>query len=227
MTGSETEPRDDTLRLSYGFIEAEAVRAQALAVAAFLEVLHEVPHKVSEPLLGDIRYTWWLEAVDEIAEGRKVRYHPLSAALEPLIRTQGLEAGAFREAVEACRVLLEAGRLSLKQALELVDAADVALTRQVAVLIAPEADSNALSAPVRFYTLARMRAGGLIRDGEAGDSEYRHLYREARQALKTLPPKLLPLALPSALATDLWTGRRRGPLAQRFKLLWAFVTGRI
>ncbi|MEM9966097.1 MAG: squalene/phytoene synthase family protein [Asticcacaulis sp.] len=226
-TDSETEPRDDILRLSYAFIDDEAKRAQALAVAAFLELLREVPQKVSEPLLGDIRYTWWYEAINEIAEGRKVRYHPLSAALETLIRQHGLEAEVFREAIDAYRLLLEEGRMSLKQALELVDAADVALIRQAARQISPDTDTTALSAPVRFYALALMRAQGLLNADEAGDTEYRHLYREARQALKTLPSKLLPLALPAALATDRWTGHRRGPLGQRFKLFWVFLTGRI
>src|SRR5690606_19663850 len=139
----------------------------------------------------------------------------------------GLEAERFREAIDAYRLLLEEGRLSLKQALELVDAADVTLIRQAAALLSPEADTTALIAPVRFYALARMRAQGLLNADEAGDTEYRHLYREARQALKTLPPKLLPLALPAALATDRWTGDRRGPLSQRFKLFWAFLTGRL
>lgn len=226
-TDNETEPRDEILRLSYAFIDNEALRGQALAVAAFLELLREVPQKVSEPLLGDIRYTWWYEAIDEIAEGRKVRYHPLSTALEALIRQYGLEAEGFREAIDAYRGLLTEGRLSLKQALELVDAADVALIRQLAALISPDTDTTALIAPVRFYALALMRAQGLLNTDEAGDTEYRHLYREARLAIKTLPPKLLPLALPATLATDRWTGHRRGPLAQRFKLFWAFLTGRI
>ncbi|MFT4089691.1 MAG: hypothetical protein QM645_03090 [Asticcacaulis sp.] len=227
VTDTETEPRDEILRLSYAFIDNEALRAQALAVAAFLELLREVPQKVSEPLLGDIRYTWWYEAIDEIADGRKVRYHPLSTVLETLIRDRDLEAEAFRSAIEVHRVLLEEGRLSLKQALELVDAADVNLIRQMASVVAPEADNAALIAPVRFAGLAQMRAAGLINMDEAGDSEYRHLYREARQAIKTLSPKLLPLALPATLATDRWTGHRRGPLGQRLRLFWAFLTGSI
>lgn len=212
---AETEPRDEAVRLSYAFIEDAKLRAQVSAIAAFIEVLRDVPKKVSEPLLGDIRYTWWLEAIGEISEGRKVRYHPLSAALTPLIRERGLDPEVFVAAIDAHRVLLEE-RLSLKAALELVDAADVALMGQAAKLLAPGADATHLTGPVRFYALAKLKPD------EIGETEYRHLYREAREGFSQLPAKLQPLALPAALA---W--KEQGPLQKRLRLLWAFVRGKI
>ncbi|ESQ80482.1 squalene/phytoene synthase family protein [Asticcacaulis sp. YBE204] len=223
---TETVPRDEIVRLSANFIDDVQKREQVLAIFAFIELLRDVPARVSEPLLGDIRYTWWLEAIEEIAAGGKVRYHPLSAALEPLIREQGLDAEAFRTAIEAHRVLLD-GKLSMRDALTVADHGAVLLIRQAARLLDAKADSETLAAPARFQALAALKAARLLRDEEAGEAEYRHLYREARAALKRVPTALLPLVLPSALAGDVWFGRTRGAFSVRARLLWAFVSGRI
>lgn len=226
LADSEIVPRDEIVRLSANFIDDAQKRAQVLAVFAFIELLRDVPARVSEPLLGDIRYTWWLEAIEEIEAGGKVRYHPLSAALEPLIRGQGLDGSAFRSAIDAHRVLLD-GKLSMRDALAVADHGVVALIRQAARILDAQADSVNLAAPARFQALAALKAARLLKDDEAGEAEYRHLYREARTAMKRVPTSLLPLILPSALASDQWFGRTRGAFAVRARLLWTFMSGRI
>lgn len=225
MNNSEVIPRDEILSLSARFIDDARKREQVLAILAFVEVLQDVPARVSEPLLGDIRYTWWIEALEEIGAGGKVRYHPLSEALKDLIHEHGLSPEAFIAAIEAYRGVLE-GPLTMKEALIVADQGAAALMRQAARIVSPEADTVALTAPVRFYVLANLKAARLLKTDETGEAEHRHLRREAKAAMKTLPSALLPLAIPAALASDLWTGRKRGPLRLRLALLWAFVTGR-
>lgn len=61
------------------------------ALCALDHELSKIRHAVSEPLLGDIRLTWWREAVDELfahaqGEGRTPRYHPVIAELTALVK---------------------------------------------------------------------------------------------------------------------------------------------
>lgn len=221
---NETTPRDETVRLGAQFIEFEAKRRDVLALLAFAELLRDVPARVSEPLLGDIRYTWWAEALEEIRDQRPVRYHPLSAALEGAVRRYGLDAGALIAAIEAHRGLLD-GRLGLREALTVADQGQAAVLAQAAKVLSGA--SHDLTVAIRFQTLAALKAAGRLKDEEAGVSEGRHLWREARSAIKALPSALLPLALPSVAAGDLWQGRVRGALSLRLGLVWTFLTGRI
>ncbi|MFP1131181.1 squalene/phytoene synthase family protein [Asticcacaulis sp. W401b] len=222
----ETVPRDEVVRLAANFIEDAQTRADVLALLAFAEVLRDVPARVSEPLLGDIRYTWWGEALEEIRDGRKVRYHPLSTALAGVAERHALDMQALIDAIEPHRLQLD-GRLSLRDALSVADKGQAVVLAQAAKVLDPTADAACLLIPARFQTLATLKVAGHLNADEAGVEEGRHLYREARQGMKRVPPALLPLVLPTAVAAGLWQGRVRSALSVRLKLLWAFVTGRI
>ena len=64
-------------------------REDLLILYAFHYELSKVPDVTSEPMLGQIRYEWWREAIDEIYTERDVRRHEISTPLaEMLIRTQ-------------------------------------------------------------------------------------------------------------------------------------------
>ena len=64
-------------------------RRDLLILYAFHYELSKVPDVTSEPMLGQIRYEWWREAVDEIYSGREVRRHEISTPLaELLLRTE-------------------------------------------------------------------------------------------------------------------------------------------
>lgn len=63
-------------------------RDDLLVLYAFHYELSKVPDVTSEPMLGQIRYEWWREAVDEIYSGSAVRRHEISTPLaDLLIRT--------------------------------------------------------------------------------------------------------------------------------------------
>ena len=64
-------------------------RKDLLVLYAFHYELAKVPEVTSEPMLGQIRYEWWRESIDEIYSGRAVRRHEISTPLgEMLIRTE-------------------------------------------------------------------------------------------------------------------------------------------
>lgn len=63
-----------------------------------LELAH-VHHAVSEEMLGHLRYAWWEENLQAIADGRPPRAHPVLQALTPDSAGEGLRlVEAYRSA---------------------------------------------------------------------------------------------------------------------------------
>jgi len=56
---------------------------------------------VTNPIMGEIRLTWWLEAIAEIFEDKPVRRHPVVEALASAIERRKLPRGPFEAMVEA------------------------------------------------------------------------------------------------------------------------------
>jgi len=225
QANNECEPRSEDLRLASAFIGDAIRRADVLAVQALLETLRDIPGRVSEPMLGEIRMRWWYEAVEEIRDGKTPRYHPLSEALQRIVGQYGLPPEDLLALIEGQLPLLDQGPLDFKTALGIADAGEGMAARLCARILDPPADTADLAAPACFIGLAALKQRGRL--PEAGEAEGAHLYRDAAKAAKALPASLMPLALPAALASDTWTGRVRGPLSKRLKLFQAFVTGKI
>ena len=61
-------------------------RADLLILYAFHYELAKVPEVTSEPMLGEIRYQWWREAIDEIYGNQEVRRHEISTPLAEMIQ---------------------------------------------------------------------------------------------------------------------------------------------
>src|ERR1700761_2230747 len=83
--------------LSSRFIADAGLRADVVALYAFDHELARAPRVASNPLLGEIRLTWWREALDEIFEARAVRMHPTAQALARVVTGRRLA----REPLEA------------------------------------------------------------------------------------------------------------------------------
>ncbi len=222
MTPSELLPKNEDVLLSCAFIPDVEKRAGVLGLYSFLETLRDIPERVSDPLMGEIRLRWWYEAIEEIEAKRTPRYHPLTEVLQTLIETQGLDPKVFYDLIEGQMPLLDKGPMTIKEALSVVDRGEGIVARLAAEILATDGD---LTDVVRFYGLARIKAQRGLSD--AGEAELTHLLREARKAAKLLPMQLMPLALPASLAQALWRNRPLGPLAKRIKLFWSFITGRI
>lgn len=73
----------DRVRAAY-FAEEQARRRLMLLYAFHLE-LAKVPELVSEPMIGQIRYQWWREAIAEIYETDSVRKHEITTPLRTLL----------------------------------------------------------------------------------------------------------------------------------------------
>ncbi len=222
MTSSDVLPKNEDVTLACAFIDNPVKRADVLALYAFLETLREIPDRVKEPLMGEIRLRWWYEAIEEIEQGRPVRYHPLTDALKRLTTTYLLDTQLLLALVEGQMPLLDKGPLTTGAAMKAADAGEGNLMRLAVCIVEPEGEVE-LAAPARLYGMAQLKAQRGLSD--AGDAELGHLRRDARAAMKGLSSRTMALALPAALATGLWQGRPHGPLAKRLKLLASFLMG--
>jgi len=227
VTSSELLPPDikvksEDVRLACAFIPDADMRAEVLVLFAFLEALRDIPERVKDPLMGEIRLRWWYEAIEEIQQDRPVRYHPLTESLKAMIAHYGLAAEVFLDMIEGQMPLLDKGALTVREALGVVDRGEGNLLKLAAQMLGETADLTDIA---RLIGMAQIKALRTLSDG--GDMELAHLKCEASRSAKALPVVLMPLALPGALAADYWQGRVPGPLSKRLRLLWSFLTGAI
>ncbi len=103
--GRQVKEQDHDRYLTLVF--APAARREALfALNAFNQELARTAERVSEPLLGEMRFTWWRDALEAMAGGTTVPDHPVSQALADLVASGQLDP-------EACLALIEARRRDL------------------------------------------------------------------------------------------------------------------
>jgi phytoene synthase len=112
--------------LASRFIADEAARADVIALYAFD---HELSRAVAmkEPLMAEIRLTWWSEAIGEIFEGRAVRRHPVTLALARAVASRGLEREGLDAMIDGRFELIE----TPAHATEATEAALMALALKV------------------------------------------------------------------------------------------------
>lgn len=96
MSAADLDDLDEGVRrnkpdhwLASRFIADAGARADVIALYAFD---HELSRAlaVKEPLMAEIRLTWWSEAIAEIFEGRAVRRHPVALALTQAVKRRDL-----------------------------------------------------------------------------------------------------------------------------------------
>ncbi len=99
--------RGDPDRWRTAMIAPAAVRPGLMALYAFNLEIARAPWVTSDAALAGIRLRWWLDALDEIYDGRPPRHHEVVEPLAAAIREGDLPRRLFDEAVEAR--LAEAG----------------------------------------------------------------------------------------------------------------------
>ena len=148
---------DPDRRLAALFAPAP-VRARLFALYAFNHEIARVSEAVSEPLIGDMRLTWWRDAVSALcAEAPQVRRHDVTEALAPFASEIG--ETALTGLIEARRVEVDGDGLSdVEACLAHADATAGALIRIAAALSGGAPDDALISACGRAWGLT-----GLLR----------------------------------------------------------------
>ncbi|MEM1140816.1 MAG: squalene/phytoene synthase family protein, partial [Pseudomonadota bacterium] len=81
---------------------APAEKREALwALYAFHAEIARVRDTVSEPMLGEIRLTWWRDVLDELYAGEAPRAHEVVVPLAHLIRSHGIARDPLEALIDA------------------------------------------------------------------------------------------------------------------------------
>ena len=103
---AETQRLDPDRYLCALFAPADR-REPLLALSVLGRQLARVPHIVTQPMAGLIRYQWWRDAIDEAAAGRP-REQPVVEGLAAGLRPGRLRVDALQALVDAYEAQLEA-----------------------------------------------------------------------------------------------------------------------
>lgn len=220
-----TEDLDAALRtadpdrwLSSRFVAAPEARADIVALYAFDQELARAPRAASNPLLGEIRLTWWREVLDEAFGGRPVRHHPVAQALAAAIARHALPRAPLEAMIDARYRELDPAPMTPQEALDWArDTGGTAAGLAARVLGATD---EAAVAAGTAWALAFRAAG---RPDLA--AAFREALAEARRARPSAAT--FPAAAHAVFARDRAANRRAGEFARKLRITWAVATGRL
>lgn len=191
--------------LSSRLVAGERARADLITLYAFEAELMTIPTRVTQPLLAEMRYTWWAEQMDGVFAGVPRKGHPVLEALTELVARHGLDREPFDALIDA-----HIGRV--REQPHDLDAFYVG-PMQVATRVLAGRGGDALVSDAA-------RVWGLTQTGRR--QEAASLRAVANKALKRLPTAGFPAVAHAALTDP----DRPEPL-KRLRLLWSVLRGRI
>lgn len=157
------------------------------ALYAFHAELAKVPELVSEPVMGQIRYQWWRDCLDEIYQETAVRAHEVSEPLAAMIAQSGISRFLLDRIIDGRERDLEPRPFEdLGAAIDYADATSGALAAAAVTLcggqVMPQAGRlwglTGLARSYRYYS------DGMLKNLEFADllSAILSAYSEVRKA---------------------------------------------
>ena len=207
-----TDPLDAQVRagdldrwLASRLVADPQARADLIVLYAFEAELMGIPTRVTQPLLAEMRYTWWADQLDGVFSRQARKGHPILEALTDMVARRGLDRAPLDALIEA-----HIGRVHGQP--HDLDAFYVGpMQAAVRILAGPGHDARVIEAG---------RVRGLAQTGRL--EEARAARRPANAGLKGLPAEAFPAVAPAALL------RPDEPEAvKRLRLIWATARGRI
>jgi phytoene synthase len=221
--------------LSSRFITDPIRRADVIAIYAFNQELTRVALGSREPMVAEIRLTWWREGLDELLARKPPRAHPVMQALTEAIRRNGLAAAPLEALADSSFEELEPGRFADEDALERYLDATSGAVMALAAAITGGVDVAALRPAAHAWGLVgliRRRAAGVDRFPESWSADepiarVRQALVAARAPIAALPVEAFPAVAHLALASGYLVGREPSELEKRARLTWAVLRGRV
>src|SRR5690606_10285825 len=81
--------------LSSRFVGDLQARGDLIALYAFEAELLNIPTRVTQPMLAEMRYVWWRDQVDGVFAGVARKGHPVLEALTDIVARRGLRRAPF------------------------------------------------------------------------------------------------------------------------------------
>lgn len=204
--------------LSSRFIGDPALRADVIALYAYDHELARAPKVASNPILGEIRLTWWREMLDEAYEGRPVRQHPTAQALAGVIRRHGLERAMLEAMIDARYRELDPSPMSETEALDWARDTGGWAAVLAAQILDPESPAQTAAA-----------AGGVWMLRRAFDerADLRMAIGRLMSAATIDARFISAAAFPAVAHATLAMHPTRTGLGKRLRLTWAVARGRL
>ena len=219
-------------------------RRDLLILYAFHYELSKVPDVTSEPMLGQIRYEWWREAIDEIYTGREVRRHEISTPLAEMLRRTDVPRFWIDRLIDG-----RARDLDPQAFTDISDARDYARQTsgqllQIAIKVLGGApDEAALNAGEAWGLTGLARSFGYYHDRVLQNLSFEDLIAAAEESYASGQGKvetaIFPALAYAALVPKFLNRMKRsgfdpktqrveyGPLAKQYRLFVAGVRGKI
>lgn len=212
--------------LATRFIADAVARRDVLAIYAFDHQLARAGRVASTSLVAEIRLTWWLEALDEIFDGRVVRAHPVVQALAEAVRRRDLSRDLLTGMIATRLDQIDLERLTEPEAL--IWARDIAgaSARLAAQVLDPAGRPDAAGPAGELWGVSVLAGQGAV-DRDWAAKNIGLMASAARVAARRLGVAAFPAIAHAALAR----GRLRpAPLSdaeRRLRLIWAVASGRV
>lgn len=191
--------------LSSRLVGDDRARADLITLYAFEAELMAIPSRVTQPLLAEMRYTWWAEQLDGVFAGIARKGHPVLEALTDLVARHGLDRAPFDALIEA-----HIGRVH-NQPHDL-DAFYVGPMQLAVQVLAGPGHAARVAEAGRIRALAQV----------GRTDEALALRHSVNRTLQALPAPAFPAVAPAALIRQ----DEPEPI-KRLRLLWATLRGRI
>jgi len=221
--------------LSSRFIADPIKRADVVALYAFNQELARVALASREPMVAEIRLTWWREGLDDLLAGKPPRGHPVMRALADAVQRHHLAAAPLEALSDAYFTDLDAERFADEAALEHYLDTTSGAVMALAVAITSGADAAALRPAAQawgFIGLIRRRAAGFDRFPESWTVDEpiagaRQALAAARAPMAALAVGAFPAVAHLTLVRPYLAGRSLSELEKRARLTWAVLRGRV
>jgi 15-cis-phytoene synthase len=219
---AQTRRLDPERWLSSRFVSDPDKRADVVAIYAYDHELGRAPKVASNPLLGEIRLTWWREVLDEAYGDRPVRQHPTALALAQAIARRGLRREPLEAMIDARYRELDPAPMNLADALEWADGTGGAAARAAALVLDAKADLSAAGQAGKAWAIGRLMATAGM-EGEAAQTAL----AQALDGARGVSVAAFPAVAHAALARIRAQGRRPSDLEMRLRLFLAVARGKL
>ena len=204
--------------LSSRFIADPLARADVVTLYAYDHELARAPLVASNALLGEIRLTWWREALDEIYGGKAVRGHPTALALADVVRRRGVPRELLETLVEARYRELDPAPMTENEVVDWARDTGGVTAQAAAAILDPATDGGLALGGGAAWALGRRLA-----DAPQLRPAFMRVLHAARGASAGLSVAAFPAVAHAALA-----GRQSASdFARRLRLTVAVARGRI
>ncbi|WP_427451169.1 squalene/phytoene synthase family protein [Litorimonas sp. WD9-15] len=197
----------DPDRYRAALMAEEQGRRDLLTLYAFHYELAKVPDVTTEPMLGEIRYQWWRDAVDEIYGEGEVRRHEVSTLLSEMVKRRDIPRFWIDRLIDGrARDLDPRPFADLEEAREYCRQTSGILIQIAAKTLGVDAGEGVLKAGEAWGLTGLARAYGYYHDRMLSELKFEDLVKvagnahgEARAQLAQSPAEIFPAIAYAAL----------------------------